>query len=94
LIYLTKLNWKRYTNVEHFRSTVLFEDLLEAWYIREWYSKFILENWLWKLYNNEWKEIPIYSDEYSTATLNAINTMWDTAQAILDEADKRKELNN
>lgn len=91
LVYLTKLDWGRYTNVDYFRDREIFEDSLQAWYIKEWYSKIELNNWLWKLFNNEWKEIPIFSDEYSTTTLNAINTMWDVAQAIVDEAKKRRK---
>ncbi len=91
LVYITKLDWTRYTNVDYFRDTPWYEDSLQAWYIREWYSKITLENWLWKLYNKNWKEILIYSDEYMVATLNAVNIMWDVADYIVNYKIEKKE---
>ena len=78
LVYLTELDWSRYTNIDYFRTREMLEDFFQAWYLRKWYWKIELDTktWLWKLYKKDWKEVPIFSDEYATATLNAINEMW------------------
>lgn len=89
LVYITKLDWEWYMNIDHFRTVEMLSDIFKAWYIRQWYSNIKLENWLRKLYNKEWKEINIFSDEYSTVTLNAINLVLDFSDYILEEAEKR-----
>ncbi len=91
LVYLTRLDSTRYTNVDYFRVTPWYEDALQAWYLRKWYSKIELNNWLWELYNKDWKKIEIYSDEYMVATLNAINEMWDVADYITNHKIEKKE---
>ena len=91
LVYLVRLDSTRYLNVDYFRTKPWYEDWLKTWYLREWYSKILYENWLWKLYDKKWKEIPMFSDEYSTATLNAVNTMIDIAHAIMEEVEKRRK---
>jgi hypothetical protein len=92
LVYIVKLDWTRYTNIDYFRDRPWYEDWLKWWYLRQWYSKIELKDWLWKLYNKEWKEIPIFSDKYSIATLNAINEMWDLANYIINyKIEKKKD---
>lgn len=89
LIYITELDWKPYTNIDYFREKPFFEDWIKSWYLRQWYSKIEISDWLWKLFSKDWKEIPIFSDEYSTATLNAVNTMWDVYYALKNEIKRR-----
>lgn len=93
LVYLTRLDGTRYTNVDYFRTRPWYEDWLVSWYIRKWYWKIELdkETWLWRLYQKDGKKVPIFSDEYATATLNAINVMWDIAEMVMNEAEKRRK---
>ncbi len=95
LVYLTELNWSRYANVDYFRTREMLEDFFQAGYIRKWYWKIELDtrNWLWKLYKKDWTEVPIFSDDYSTATLNAINEMFDAIRyfrKIIENKNKEK----
>jgi hypothetical protein len=92
IIYLVWLDWSRYTNIDYFRTNVWYEDSLKWGYIKYWYWKIELDTktWLWKLYKKDWKEVPIFSDEYSIATLNAVNFMWSYAKDIINEAKKRR----
>lgn len=95
LIYITRLDWARYTNVDYFRTREVYWDLLETWYIRQWYSKieFNKQSDLWILYDKNWKEIPIFSNEYSTATLNAVNFMWEGIEyfnKLIKEKENKK----
>lgn len=93
IVYLTELDWSRYVNVAYFRTKPWYEDWLISWYIRQWYWKIELDNktWLRELYKKDWKKVPIFSDEYATTTLNAINNMIDIANAIMEEAKKRRK---
>lgn len=93
LVYLTKLDGATYTNVDYFRQKEYYEDWLIAWYIRQWYWKIELnqKTWLWELYKKNWEKIHIFSDEYATATLNAINTMWEIDDFFENEIKKRKK---
>lgn len=92
LVYITRLDWTRYTNIDRYREKEMLSDIFKAGYIRQWYLEIELDenSWLWKLYWSSWEEIPIFSDEYSIATLNAINTMWDFIDFIEEEAKKRE----
>jgi len=92
LVYITKLDWSRYVNVDYFRNQPVYEDFLEIWFLRWWYSKIVKnkQTWLWELFNKKWKKINNFSDEYSTATLNAINDMIIAAEYIVDKANKIK----
>lgn len=90
LVFITRLDWTWYTNVDYFRQRPFYEDWIKSWYLRQWYWKIELINWLWKLYNKDWKEVHMYSDEYMVATLNAINTMWDVKYALDKEIKRRK----
>lgn len=95
LIYLTELDWSRYTNIDFFRTREMLSDFFKAWYIRKWYWKIELDpkNWLWKLYKKDWKEVNIFSDEYATATLNAINEMLDAIRyfrKMIEQKNKEK----
>lgn len=91
LVYITNLDWSWYTNVDYFREKPFFEDGIVSWYKKQWYKEVIFnkKTWLWQLYNNKWEDIHIYSDEYMTATLNAINTMWKIDIELRKEAQKR-----
>lgn len=89
LVYITNLDWEWYMNIDHFRTVEMLSDIFKAWYIREWYSNIKLEDWLWKLYDKNWKEIPIFSDEYSIVTLNAINLVLDFSDYIIEQAEKK-----
>lgn len=93
LVYITKLDWATYTNVDYFRQKEYYEDWIIAWYIRQWYWKIELnqKTWLWELYKKNWEKIPIFSDEYTIATLNAINTMWEIDDFFENEIKKRKK---
>jgi hypothetical protein len=93
LVYITKLDGTTYTNVDYFRQKEYYEDWLIAWYIRQWYWKIELnqKTWLWELYKKNWEKIPIFSDEYTIATLNAINTMWEIDDFFENEIKKRKK---
>lgn len=96
LVYITELDWTWYSNVDYFRTREFMWDLLQAGYLRNWYSKIELNEWLWKLFDKEWKEVSIYSDEYMIATLNAINEMWDLWDEMMDyiEEIKKERENN
>lgn len=89
LVYITRMNWEWYMNIDHYRTVEMLSDMFKAWYIRQWYSNIKLENWLRKLYDKKWKEIPVFSDEYSTTTLNAINLVLDFGDYITEEAERR-----
>ena len=91
LIYLTYLDWRNYLNVDKYRYIEMLSDFFLWWYIRIWYWKIELDKktWLWRLYKKDWKEVPIFSDEYATATLNATNEMFDFMDWIREEARKR-----
>ncbi len=93
LVYLTKLDWSWYSNVDYFRTSEFMWDLFQAWYIRKWYWKIELDpkTWLWKLYKKDWKEVPIFSGEYATATLNAINEMMDLTYEMKDYIEEIKK---
>ena len=93
LIYLTKLDGSWYSNVDYFRKREFMWDLFQAGYIRKWYWKIELDNktWLWELYKKDWKKVPIFSDEYATATLNAINEMMDLAYEMKEYIDEIKK---
>ncbi len=92
LVYITRLDGATYTNIDKYRTREMLSDFFEAWYLRKWYWKIELDpkTWLWKLYKKDWKEVPIFSDEYATATLNAINTMWEAVD-YFDKLIKEKE---
>lgn len=95
LVYLTDLNWDRYANIDYFRTKEMLEDFFQAGYIRKWYWKIELDTktWLWKLYKKDWTEVPIFSDDYSTATLNAINEMFDAIRyfrKMIEQKNKEK----
>ncbi len=93
IIYLTLLNWEQYTNVFHFRDKELLWDAIKWWFVRQWYKWIELDpkTWLRKLFKKDWKEVPIFSDEYVTATLNAVNYMRDFIKEIREEAEKRRK---
>lgn len=92
LVYLTYSDWKSYTNIDKYRTKEMLSDIFEAGYIRQWYWKIEqdISTWLRMLYKKDWTEVPIFSDEYSIATLNAINTMWDFVDYIDEESKKRE----
>mgnify|MGYP007059939395 CR=1 FL=1 len=91
LVYITKLDWSWYSNIDYFRTREYMWDLFQAWYLRKGYSKIELNNWLWELYNKDWKKVEIYSDEYMIATLNAINEMWDLGDEMSDYIQEIKK---
>lgn len=91
LVYLTYIDWRNYLNVDKYRYIEMLSDFFLWWYIRIWYWKIELDKktWLWRLYKKDWKEVPVFSDEYATATLNATNEMFDFMDWIREEARKR-----
>lgn len=94
LIYLTLLNWEQYNNVHHFRDKDLLWDMIYWWFIKQWYKwiKLDTKTWLRRLYKEDWKEVPIFSDEYATATLNAINYLRQSVRDFEEEYEKRQKL--
>lgn len=74
LVYITRLDWTEYENIDNFRNKDFFWAMIIWGFIRQWY-KIEQNQGLWKLYNKNWEEIPIYSDKYMIITLNAINFM-------------------
>jgi hypothetical protein len=91
LVYITYLDGRSYINVDKYRYMEMLSDFFLWWYIRIQYWKIELDKktWLWILYKKDWKEVPIFSDEYTTATLNATNEMFDFIDWIREEAKKR-----
>lgn len=94
LIYLTLLNGEQYNNVHHFRDKDLLWDMIYWWFIKQWYKwiKLDTKTWLRRLYKENWKEVPIFSDEYATATLNAINYLRQSVRDFEEEYEKRQKL--
>ena len=74
LVYITRLDWTQYENIDKFRNKDLFWAMIIWGFVRQWF-KIEKDVDIWRLYNKDWTEIPIYSDEYSTASLNAVNLM-------------------
>lgn len=72
LVYLVNLDGSNYSNIDWARKIPEFEALIIWWFIKQWYRAEV-EDWLLKLYWKNGKEIPIFSTDYATATLNAIN---------------------
>ena len=61
-------------------------------FVRQWY-KIEQNQKLWILYNKNWIEVPIYSDEYSTASLNAVNYMRWVIKSFQEEYKRRQKKN-
>ena len=59
-------------------------------FVRQWY-KIEQNQKLWILYNKNWIEVPIYSDEYSTASLNAVNYMRWVIKSFQEEYKRRQK---
>lgn len=93
LVYITWLDWSRYENVSHFREIDLLWDAIKWWFIKQWYKwiELDIKTWLRRLHKKDWKEVPIFSDEYATATLNSFNIMREFVDDINEEYERRQK---
>lgn len=93
IIYITGLKWEQYINLDHFRNKDFFWDALKGGFISQWYKWIVYDEatGLWRLYNKEGAEVLTFSDEYSVATLNSVNYLFDAMDFIEEQAKKESK---
>lgn len=92
LVYLTRIDWSQYENVDKFRNKDLFWAMIIWWFVRQWLKiELDKQTWLWRLYKKDWEEVPIFSDEYSVFTLNSLNFMRSELRWWEEKSKEKKE---
>lgn len=92
LVYITRIDWSQYENVDKFRNKDLFWAMIIWWFVRQWLKiELDKQTWLWRLYKKDWKEVPIFSDEYSVFTLNSLNFMRSELRWWEEKSKEKKE---